>query len=443
MEFRHHLEHMVCDGPDHTPGCGCTTLKRLYGPRLYHCKKAFCSAYTSGFEARTSLIDHLQIHSLNHRCHFPNCVFAEMGFQSSDELTRHIKNAHEPRNMPNFSTDPINLAILPEADQLELLYDAMANGQLDAVRNLARESVLTKAPKKIIETAAWHSPPDIVSWLLNRENYGHSPLRESCTYTEIALHAAIEGENLPNIKLLLGRGADIMSSCRLQDAANDRFDFGEPPTGVLRALRRWNGTLMKFLVEDCGATIPRTWDEENGDPSAIFCAKHLSDSTLEDTRRRFGTMKPYILWPEAYTLAPYYAVLAHSPALVRVSLENGGDPNKRTNISPRDRSPLGEFVVYGSEKQLEIAALLLEYKADPNVGNDRGKPIYDAVQRGRSELVKLLLQHGANPNVTSPKQLKKIEHLVGMRRVEDYFGIPWHDIVRRIQAGESVERKGK
>lgn len=406
-----------------------------------------------------------------------------MGFRSRDELSRHIKNAHETRNTPNFSTDPINLATLPKADQLELLYDAMASGQLDAVRNLARESVLAEAPQRIIETAGWHSPPDIVSWLLDRENYGHSPLTESCTYTEIALHAAIEGENLPNIKLLLGRGADIRSSYKLQDPVDDRVFFMKPLTGVLRALRRWNGTLMKFLVEDCGATIPRTWDEENGDASAIFCAIHLSDSTLEDTRRRFGAMKPYILWPEAYTLAPYYAVRARSPALLRISLENGGDPNKLLNGT--DCSPLFECV-QGAEHVLEMVELLLEYKANPNAinGNENKSyvlewliscnrahplvlpvrmrcakvllqygadpnlgilrtPIYDAMKRGQSEMVKLLLQHGADSNPTVPNNRKKMVHLAGTRRVEDYFGIPWDDIVRRIQAGESVERKRK
>ncbi|KAH6641180.1 ankyrin repeat-containing domain protein, partial [Chaetomium tenue] len=134
-----------------------------------------------------------------------------------------------------------------------------------------------------------------------------------------------------------------------------------------------------------------------------------------------------------YPLATHYAVRSRSPAVVRISLENGGDPNKCQGSS--HNSPLDECV--GEvEHVLEIAELLFEYKADPNAmhgqrltalqsvvasgsnfssvrmecaklllqhGADpnvgRGtKPIYDAVKRGRTGLVKLLLQHGADPN---------------------------------------------
>ena len=398
-----------------------------------------------------------------------------MGFRSSDDLSRHIKNAHETRNMPGFSIGAINLTTLPREDQLELLNDAMANGQLDTVRNLVSESVLAMSPETAIASAGWHSPPDILSWLLNH-NYKRPLLPQGgrigdYTYTEIALHAAIEGENFPNIKLLLSRGADLMSRYKLLEHGDDARE--EPPSGVFRALRRWNGTLMKFLVEDCGATIPRTGYDRNDDVSTIFFAKHLSDSTLEDVRRRFSAIKPYIIGPEAYTLAPYYAVQARSPALVRISLENGGDPNK----SPGNDHPPLYACFIKSGHRLEIAEILLEYKADPNPTNGRSsalelvvrsnfksqstriscaelllrhgadpnfgpriEPLYDAVKGGRSEIVKLLLQHGADPNPTRPRRMKG---LAGMRKIEKYFGIPWDDIVRKIQAGESVERQGK
>ncbi|KAH6850548.1 hypothetical protein B0I37DRAFT_116504 [Chaetomium sp. MPI-CAGE-AT-0009] len=481
VEFRRHLEHMVCDGPDHSPSCGCPTLKKLYGPRLYHCEKPFCSAYISGFETRTSLIEHLEIHSVNHRCHFPNCVFADVGFRSSDELSRHIKFTHETRDMPDFSISTIELAALPERDRLDMLYDAMASGQFDAVRNLATSSVLAKSLLQVIEMAGWHSPPDLLSWLLDHERYRSPPHPESENpgYKTSALHGAIEGENLPNIKLLLSRGADITTWCIIRErGADNRYTYivGSRLSGIQRALRRWNGSLMKFLVEDCGVTIPRTWDDHNYTPSILFYAKHLSNVTLEDARHRLSAIKPYIPRPEAYTLGPYYAARARSLALVRISLENGGDPNKR----PDALSELPLYVSIKSDQpQLETVELLLEYKADPNSISGEGSsaesalqwlarrhrlnssldyakvllrygadpnfgprktPIYDAVKYGRSEMVKLLLQHGASPN---PTGLRKIEDLAGMKRVEKYFGMPWNDIVRRVQAGEDVVGKGK
>jgi ankyrin repeat protein len=380
--------------------------------------------------------------------------------------------------MSGFSIGAVNSVTLPEEDQLELLYDAMANGQLDAVRNLfARVSVPAGARGTVIERAGWLSPPDLLSWLLDHDSYKLSLGRDAYGhYTNRALHAAIEGENLPNIKLLLSRGANLMSTYRLErhvEGLSWRLF-----SGILRALRRWNGTLMKFLVEDCGATIPPTWDDSNCDPSAIFEATHLSDATLEDVRHRFGAIKPYIPWPETYKLSTYYAVLARSPALVRISLENGGDPNRCPD--PVSRSPLLECVeepgqvleiaelllefkadpnrvcrVYGkmryplqtivlsaprfSSTRMDCAKLLLRHGADPNVGDPISNLIYKAVKAGRSEIVKLLLQHGADP---SQRGSRKIDGLAGMKRVEKYFGMPWHDIVRRIQAGEVVERTG-
>jgi hypothetical protein len=381
--------------------------------------------------------------------------------------------------MPGFSIGAVNSATLPEEDQLELLYDAIANGQLDAVRNLASASVLARALPTVIERAGRLSPPDLLSWLLDHDSYKLSLNRDTCQhYTDRALHAAIEGENLPNIKLLLSRGADLMSNCWLKGYSE--LGYMRNRSGMLRALMRWDGALMKFLVEDCGATIPRTWDDRNNHASAIFGAKHLSDATFEDVRHRFGTIKPYILWPETYKLATYYAVLARSPALVRITLENGCDSNQGpdglTGSSPlleclsepgqvleiaelllehnadlhrarkiygKIRYPLETMVLAGpqfSSTRMDCAKLLLRHGASPNVGDQKSKLIYKAVKARRSEMVKLLLQHGADPSQAGGS--RNIEDLAGMKRVEKYFGMPWHDIVRRIQAGEVVERTG-
>ncbi|KAH6641179.1 hypothetical protein F5144DRAFT_641977, partial [Chaetomium tenue] len=132
---------------------------------------AFCSAYTSGFETSTSLLNHLEIHSPSHPCHFPNCLFANTGFRSSDELSRHIKNAHEMQNMPDFSSGATNLAVLPEQVRLEFLHEALVNGEFDAVRDFATGPVLARSPEKTIVQAGWNSPPDVLAWLLDQESF--------------------------------------------------------------------------------------------------------------------------------------------------------------------------------------------------------------------------------------------------------------------------------
>jgi len=49
---------------------------------------------------------------------------------------------------------------------------------------------------------------------------------------------------------------------------------------------------------------------------------------------------------------------------------------------------------------LEVVKLLLEHGADPNVKNRDGKtPLHNAASEGHLEVVKLLLERGADPNV--------------------------------------------
>ena len=48
---------------------------------------------------------------------------------------------------------------------------------------------------------------------------------------------------------------------------------------------------------------------------------------------------------------------------------------------------------------MELAKLLLEHEADPNIPDLNGKtPLLVSVSQGSAKLVSLLIQHGANPN---------------------------------------------
>jgi hypothetical protein len=329
--------------------------------------------------------------------------------------------------------------------------DAIKNSQLDVVQKLERV-VTVSDPYRILVLAAQHSTPELLEWLLETESFINTatPLPDMF---DGALGEALEVENLPNIKLLLSRGASILGNHNL-----------------LCALKHWDGDLMQFLVEDCGITLPTQWPDKTGPPATIFEAPGLAGASAEDVRRRFEEVKPYILWPEAFTLAPSWAVRSGSPALVRISLENGGDPNKKrvgygsalqqvaameheskstemmklllehgADLNERgpknDGTALHEVAAGSSFTQngLEKAKLLLEHGINPNVGRS---PLYMAVRCSNPELVKLLLQHGANPPTTSRKP---ITHLAGMKKIEGYFGAPWEDIVRRLGQGEDLE----
>ena len=50
--------------------------------------------------------------------------------------------------------------------------------------------------------------------------------------------------------------------------------------------------------------------------------------------------------------------------------------------------------------QLDIAELLLQYKANPNINRDDGEsPLHLAISRSLKDMIALLLRYGANPNI--------------------------------------------
>ncbi|KAK1758999.1 hypothetical protein QBC47DRAFT_449676 [Echria macrotheca] len=445
-KFRRHLESIACDGPDHhtdSESCQCQALEKLYGPRLFHCTKPFCSAYyLDGFQTRKSRNQHVECHSSQFRCPELGCLFAGEGFSSKIELSRHMVSAHAILDVPALGAgNGDSLASLPVDDKFLVLQDAIINSQHDEVRHLIREGIVLGIESKwhpILASAAWYSPPDILQWLLtaftSTTSESSTSEKEMADMRDTALHAAIESQNLPNIKLLLSNGANIMTQASLNTFRGDLPSY-EPGIftflfGITRALGHWSGELMRFLIEECGVTLPSPWDDNMmGHPSRIFASPHLVGLGLEDLRRRFDAMKPYILWTEAYKYGPDCATNANLPVVLRVCLENGGDPNMESRDTGHG-TPLYKAIRAGALHYGEMAEILLEFGADPNLARKNLKtyrPLYAAVRWGNGELVELLLQHGADVTAPMPKDFFG---LARVKKVEKYFGAPWHEVVR-------------
>jgi ankyrin repeat protein len=82
--------------------------------------------------------------------------------------------------------------------------------------------------------------------------------------------------------------------------------------------------------------------------------------------------------------------------LVKTLFAKGG-------IDPNDRVPGsqgGALLITIANPNIELATLLLENGADPNLG--RGAALLSAISSGNFEMAALLLNHGANPNLGGP-----------------------------------------
>ena len=86
-------------------------------------------------------------------------------------------------------------------------------------------------------------------------------------------------------------------------------------------------------------------------------------------------------------------------AVARHLLENGADPNGKDVAG---FTPLHLATTTDKEASLAIAALLLQFGADPNIRNRfGGVPLFESIQFGQINAVKLLVEHGADPGMES------------------------------------------
>jgi len=95
------------------------------------------------------------------------------------------------------------------------------------------------------------------------------------------------------------------------------------------------------------------------------------------------------------------AIFGSQVARVASLLRRGAPVNGADNYGT---TPLYKAAVQG---ETEIVRVLLEAGADPNLesrGEDEGTPLCAAACWGRTDIVRLLLQHGADPNEVETKE---------------------------------------
>ncbi|KAL2267591.1 hypothetical protein VTJ83DRAFT_4868 [Remersonia thermophila] len=401
-KFRQHLEKMFCDSQTHksqNSPCNCRLLEKLYGPRRYYCSKAGCPLFYYGFRTREIRDRHVRNHKIRRRIPILLDHLALHEHRFKNGLSWYMMTAHGTLEFAHTSADDfVRLSKFITDDAAAVFKDVIAADVLAKVRR---------------------AMPQNQQGLSN--GFNNELVKRVCPHCSArsetqALHVAIETESLPNIELLLSRNVDIMAPANLPKPFAYVKSCRENPRilGLLRALRCWNAGLMRLVVEDCGVQLPTKWPAHPGvfwDPGLIFAPRSslgwdgegFGAASVDDLRARFNdAVKPYLArWPEALRSGACFAVSTGSPALVRVCLEAGGDPNGRPAQFPFN-------------------------------------PLYEAVQPGNPEMVDLLLQFGADPEPRVEYRPKEMEKLAGMKKVEEYFGMPWKKIVERVREGKSV-----
>jgi ankyrin repeat protein len=171
------------------------------------------------------------------------------------------------------------------------------------------------------------------------------------------------------------------------------FGMQMPPTGPLRPEQI---NIIKTWI-DQGADWPDSLANEAElpplNPKAVAMVEALHNADLAGFMKAVAE-DPKLLnarGPEGST--PFmYAVLYTGPATLERLLKQGADPNKRNDANAT--------ALMWAATDLEKTRVLLHHGAEVNArSSDMRTPLIVAARRpGNASVVKLLLEHGANPN---------------------------------------------
>jgi hypothetical protein len=263
------------------------------------------------------------------------------------------------------------------AELISILRDAIEADEVEFVRSqYARAEGVSEWTKlSFLKAAATTASPTMVDLLL--EEYA-SINPDDIANKYPALCAAIEGENIVVIKHLIARGVNV-----------------NPQDGsvIIAALETCNPEIVEILLGHSADLVEC--------PSMFRRLLSTGEKREEDEILKvLHQMHKHVVGKKAFSMGLVHALRRGSIPLAKYFIDNGADVNSKSSILGGGPPVLYELVRKSSRRHVEAIPFLLQQGADP----------YPSTSRTQS-----------------------IKSLVGMRKVEQYFGKSWDDLVREAQ----------
>mmetsp|Transcript_17121 Transcript_17121/g.23736 ORF Transcript_17121/g.23736 Transcript_17121/m.23736 type:complete len:379 (+) Transcript_17121:518-1654(+) len=178
------------------------------------------------------------------------------------------------------------------------------------------------------------------------------------------LMIAIFQECLESVKVLVANKADVNARVKKKRINSENWDGGTP---LLFATKKKNVEIARHLIEN-GANVDASKDNL---ATPLICAAFDDDTPM-----------------------------------IELLLDHGAKINFASDQSPCCKPPL---LMACEEGNLDSVEILLKRGAFPDVEHRRQTPLFFAVARGHHRMISLLLSHGANVNKTNQDGISAIQ----------------------------------
>ncbi len=249
----------------------------------------------------------------------------------------------------------------------------------------------------IVAASGGHVP--VISFLLNKG----ADIQAVNKWGRTTLHYAVSGEHLETVKLLLEKGADV----------NGHKDFPYTPLHI--ATRNGSEEMVDLLLSK-GADVNIL--SSSGTPlhSAVFSGNTNIIQRLLISGADINAVITSSGWTPLHpsALSGWYDA-------TKVLVEKGINLN---TVDKRGMTALHYAVLTGNREAEKVAVLLLKNGAEFNTtAIDGSTPLLTAVQKGKDEAVKLLLEKGADTGSKDKITQRTMLHLAAIHGYGNIAGL--------------------